>query len=211
MCDNPVPNGKLVGDYISSMKLAIWQLHLYTLSLPVGRLLDPPGVLLRPPPPPPPAPLTLPRLSTTFAPPPPLEVGTLGFLAPPPEGRDTAFDDGWCSSERLGRTPLEGRLKTNRMEVYLFRADTNQISHACYKLYDDQPVLTNRVTPVRWGYPQAIHATPWVQPITSHMQHYQVIGISRPCNPVQSLHNYTPHRGYTSVVQQKYFPPICRY
>ena len=107
--------------------LFLWKLYLeissetvlghrsYTLSLPAG-LFDPPeGVLFRPPPPPPATPLTLPRLSMTFAPapPPPREAGTLGFLAPPPVGRDTAFDDGRCSSERRGRTPLRGRLKTN--------------------------------------------------------------------------------------------------
>ena len=86
----------------------------YTLSLPAGLLGPPEGVLFRPPPPPPATPLTLPRLSMTFAPaPPPREEGALGFLAPPPVGRDTAFDDGRCSSERRGRTPLTGRLKTN--------------------------------------------------------------------------------------------------
>ena len=87
--------------------------HIYTLSLPAGFLGPPEGVLFRTPPPPPPTPLTLPRLSMTFAPgpPPPREAGVLDFLPPPPEGRDTAFDDGRCSSERRGRTPLEGRLK----------------------------------------------------------------------------------------------------
>jgi hypothetical protein len=74
--------------------------------------LDPlEGVPFRFPPAPPATPLTLPRLSMTFAPapPPPREVG---FLAPPPEGRGTTFDDGRCSSERRCRIPLEGRLKT---------------------------------------------------------------------------------------------------
>ena len=73
--------------------------YTLSLSLPAGLLGPPEGVLLRPPPPPPATPLTLPR-----------DAGALGFLAPPPEGRDTALR---CSSDRRDRTPLRGRLKTN--------------------------------------------------------------------------------------------------
>ena len=92
----------------------------YTLSLPAGFLPPLEGVFLRPA-----APLTLPRLSMTFAPAPPppreaaLPLGAPDFLAPPPEGRDTAFDDGRCSSERRGRTPFGGRLKSNRKWLVL--------------------------------------------------------------------------------------------
>lgn len=62
----------------------------------------------------------------TFPPPPPpptreTPLGVPDFFAPPPEGRETTLDDGRCSSERRGRTPLGGRLNdnTNTVVVHL--------------------------------------------------------------------------------------------